>query len=61
MANKNALELASIFNDIANLLDAAERLRIYGGDGEHIAAEIIGFVMGLAANGANKAQEASHE
>ncbi|HHG9944778.1 TPA: hypothetical protein ACPZLR_002600 [Yersinia enterocolitica] len=61
MANKNTLELASIFNDIANLLDATERLRIYGGDGEHIAAEIVGFVMGLATTGANKAQEASHE
>ncbi|WP_432321984.1 hypothetical protein [Yersinia enterocolitica] len=61
MANKNALELASIFDDIANLLDAAERLRIRGGDGEHIAVEITGFVMGFAATGANKSQEASHE
>lgn len=61
MANKNALELASIFDDIANLLDAAERLRIRGGEGEHIAAEITGFVMGLATIGVSKAREASHE
>ncbi|CNI81939.1 MULTISPECIES: hypothetical protein [Yersinia] len=61
MANKNALELASIFDDIANLLDAAERLRIHGGDGEHIAAEITSFVMGLAATGASKTHEANHE
>lgn len=61
MDNKNALELASIFDDIDNLLDAAERLRIHGGEGESIAAEVIGFVMGLAATGANKAQKASHE
>lgn len=61
MPNKNSLELASIFDDIANLLDAAERLRLRGGEGENIAAEIVGFVMGLAATGASKAQEAGHE
>ena len=61
MDNKNALELAGIFNDIANLLDASERLRIHGGEGENIAVEVVDFVMGLAATGANKAQEASHE
>ncbi|HHG9959546.1 TPA: hypothetical protein ACPZLH_000664 [Yersinia enterocolitica] len=55
------LELVSIFDDIANLLDATERLRIYGGDDEHIAAEIVGFVMRLATTGENKAQEDSHE
>ncbi|CQH45868.1 Uncharacterised protein [Yersinia enterocolitica] len=56
------MELSAIFDDIANLLDASERLRIRGGsDGESLANEITAYVINLAAVAIRESERADHE
>ncbi|EKN3403870.1 TPA: hypothetical protein ACPZMC_003220 [Yersinia enterocolitica] len=62
MTKVNVLELSAIFDDIANLLDASERLRIRGGsDGESLANEITAYVINLAAVAIRESERADHE